>query len=76
MARCMNVRTDHSTPANLQFACSYENLVQIRLLLEQLVSPEEMLSDWHTLLPHYMQTWDLNRDDVRPYTLEPRQQQI
>lgn len=30
------------------------------------MSPEEMLADWHTLLPEYMQKWELSRDDVRP----------
>lgn len=49
----------------------------MRLLLEGLATPEEMLADWHTLLPHYMQKWELNRDDVRPlnhytfFTLNP-----
>ena len=37
----------------------------MRLLLEGLVTPEEMLESWHTLLPEYMQKWGLSRDDVR-----------
>ncbi|KAF5835320.1 hypothetical protein DUNSADRAFT_7552 [Dunaliella salina] len=38
----------------------YENLVQIRCLLEGM-SPEEILSNWGEILPKYMQHWGLER---------------
>ncbi|KAK9800246.1 hypothetical protein WJX73_005837 [Symbiochloris irregularis] len=38
----------------------YENLVQIRCLLEG-VSPDKILNDWHTVLPEYMQKWGVER---------------
>ena len=43
----------------------YENLVQVRLLLERLVTPEDILARWHELLPEYMAKWQLDRADVR-----------
>ena len=44
--------------------CSYENLVQIRCLLED-IPPYDILSSWHTILPEYMDKWQLSRTDVR-----------
>lgn len=41
----------------------YENIVQIRCLLEG-VSPEEMLENWSTMLPEYMEKWNLNRTQL------------
>lgn len=41
----------------------YENLVQIRCLLEG-VSPDAILNDWHTVLPEYMQKWGVERGQV------------
>jgi len=41
----------------------YENLVQVRCLLEG-VSPEDMLSHWHTMLPEYMDKWGLDRQEL------------
>ncbi|KAI3437958.1 hypothetical protein D9Q98_000402 [Chlorella vulgaris] len=38
----------------------YENLVQIRCLLEG-VDPQDMLLHWHDMLPEYMQRWQLDR---------------
>ena len=43
----------------------YENLVQVRLLLERLATPEDILDRWHELLPQYMAEWQLDRADVR-----------
>ena len=43
---------------------SYENIVQIRCLLDG-VSPEEMLQGWHDMLPAAMQRWGLDRGEVR-----------
>jgi hypothetical protein len=44
--------------------CRYENLVQIRCLLEG-VDPQDMLLHWHDMLPEYMQRWQLDRLQVR-----------
>lgn len=44
-------------------ACRYENIVQIRCLLEG-VEPEDMLQSWHAMLPEYMQRWGLDRAEV------------
>lgn len=41
----------------------YENLVQVRCLLEG-VSPRDILADWHSLLPEYMAKWDLDRNEL------------
>ncbi|KAL4538461.1 hypothetical protein Ndes2437A_g01479 [Nannochloris sp. 'desiccata'] len=41
----------------------YENIVQIRCLLEG-VTVEEMLNNWHSLLPEYMKTWNLDRNEL------------
>lgn len=38
----------------------YENVVQVRCLLEG-VGVEEMLAHWHELLPQYMERWGLER---------------
>ena len=45
---------------------SYENLVQVRLLLEDLATPQDILDHWHQLLPKYMAKWQLDRADVCP----------
>jgi hypothetical protein len=42
----------------------YENIVQIRCLLEG-IPAEEILRDWHNLLPRQMSTWGLERGEVR-----------
>ncbi len=42
----------------------YENLVQVRCLLEG-VPAEDILADWHGLLAHYMAKWGLERAEVR-----------
>ena len=44
--------------------CRYENIVQVRCLLEG-VGVGEMLEGWHALLPAYMQKWGLDRKEVR-----------
>lgn len=41
----------------------YENLVQVRCLLEG-VSPAAILADWHHLLPEYMSKWGLDRSEL------------
>jgi len=41
----------------------YENLVQVRCLLEG-VQPQDMLDNWHELLPAYMEKWGLKRSEV------------
>ncbi|KAK9839422.1 hypothetical protein WJX81_001239 [Elliptochloris bilobata] len=41
----------------------YENLVQVRCLLEG-VEPQDILTNWHALLPEYMQKWDLQRSEL------------
>ncbi|PRW56992.1 hypothetical protein C2E21_4196 [Chlorella sorokiniana] len=41
----------------------YENIVQIRCLLEG-VTPQEMLQTWHDMLPTYMQRWGLDRGEL------------
>ncbi|PSC71072.1 hypothetical protein C2E20_5531 [Micractinium conductrix] len=41
----------------------YENIVQIRALLEG-VQPEEMLVSWHDMLPKLMQKWELDRVEL------------
>ena len=52
-------------PALPHLKCSYENIVQIRCLLEG-VAPQEMLQTWHDMLPAYMQRWGLDRGEVCP----------
>jgi hypothetical protein len=37
--------------------------VQVRCLLEG-VPVDDILADWHGLLQHYMQTWQLDRSKV------------
>ena len=39
--------------------------MQIRCLLEG-VGVDDMLENWDTLLPDYMQRWELDRAEVRP----------
>ncbi|EFN54892.1 hypothetical protein CHLNCDRAFT_24112 [Chlorella variabilis] len=41
----------------------YENIVQIRCLLEG-VDPTDMLQRWHDMLPEYMQRWQLDRVEL------------
>ena len=50
---------------------SYENLVQVRLLLEQLATPQDILDRWHQLLPEFMAKWQLDRADVRHSRKDP-----
>jgi hypothetical protein len=45
------------------WACRYENIVQIRCLLEG-VDPQDMLLTWHDMLPQYMERWQLDRNEV------------
>ena len=45
-------------------ACRYENLVQVRCLLEG-VSEDDILQHWHTILPESMQRWQLDRQEVQ-----------
>ena len=42
----------------------YENLVQVRCLLEG-VGEDDILQHWHTILPDSMQRWNLDRQEVR-----------
>ena len=44
----------------------YENVVQIRCLHEG-ISPEDMLDNWHHMLPHKMKEWGLDRKEVGGY---------
>lgn len=41
----------------------YENIVQIRCLLED-IGVDDMLENWHTMLPEYMRKWDLDRGEL------------
>lgn len=41
----------------------YENIVQIRCLLEG-VQVQDMLDNWHSLLPQHMEKWQLDRAEV------------
>lgn len=41
----------------------YENLIQVRCLLEG-VHPNDILQSWHTILPEYMDKWKQNRKEV------------
>ncbi|CAL5223568.1 g6103 [Coccomyxa viridis] len=41
----------------------YENLVQVRCLLEG-VSEDDILQHWHTILPESMQRWQLDRQEL------------
>ena len=43
--------------------CRYENLVQIRCLVDG-VDTDSILQDWHTILPEYMDKWALDRSQV------------
>lgn len=45
------------------YACRYENIVQIRCLLEG-VTVEDMLQHWHEMLPQHMEKWQLDRQEV------------
>lgn len=42
----------------------YENLVQARLLAEGAASVEDILRDWHSLLPQAMARWGVQRADL------------
>ena len=44
-------------------SCRYENLVQVRCLLDG-TDPQDMLANWHELLPACMQRWGLQRSEV------------
>ena len=44
--------------------CRYENLVQVRCLLEG-YSEDDILREWHSILPECMQRWQLDRQEVR-----------
>ena len=44
--------------------CRYENLVQVRCLLEG-YSEDDILREWHSILPECMQQWHLDRQEVR-----------
>lgn len=44
-------------------ACRYENIVQIRCLYEG-VTVQDMLDNWHSMLPAKMQEWSLDRQQV------------
>ena len=46
-----------------QAPCRYENLVQVRCLLEGFTE-EDILQNWHTILPDSMQRWHLDRQEV------------
>ena len=50
--------------SELWLACRYENLVQVRCLLEG-VGEDDILQHWHTILPDSMQRWQLDRQEVR-----------
>ena len=43
--------------------CRYENLIQVRCLLEG-VEVEDILDNWHAILPEYMEKWGLERKEV------------
>ena len=43
--------------------CRYENIVQVRCLLEG-ESVDKILNEWHELLPAYMDKWKLDRSQV------------
>jgi len=42
----------------------YENVVQVRILLEQAATPAQVLSSWSSLLPEYMRRWQLERGEL------------
>ena len=44
-------------------ACRYENIVQVRCLLEG-TATEDILDNWHTILPDKMRQWSLDRAEV------------
>jgi len=43
--------------------CRYENIVQIRCLYEG-VTVQDMLDNWHDMLPAKMKEWGLDRQKV------------
>ena len=43
--------------------CRYENLIQVRCLLDGM-STEDILSNWHTILPERMNKWQQTREEV------------
>lgn len=47
----------------LNTMCRYENLVQVRCLLDG-TTEDDMLQHWHTLLPDRMARWQLDRSEV------------
>lgn len=44
----------------------YENLIQVRCLLEG-VQPDDILANWHSILPDHMSKWQQDRQEVHPY---------
>ena len=50
----------HAAWSAWQHAAGYENIIQLRALLEG-VSTSSMLDSWHTMLSAKMQEWDLDR---------------
>lgn len=44
----------------------YENIVQIRCLLEG-VEVDDMLNNWSKMLPEYMEKWNLDRAEVKGF---------
>lgn len=53
----------HSKPQTRALECRYENLIQVRCLLEG-VEVEDILNNWHRILPEYMEKWGLERKEV------------
>lgn len=41
----------------------YENIIQIRCLLEG-VKPDDILQNWHSILPEYMEKWQQSRKEL------------
>ena len=54
----------HRLPEQWRAPCRYENLVQVRCLLEGM-SEADILHNWQTILPDSMQRWHLDRQEVR-----------
>ena len=53
----------HVASAERHARAGYENIIQLRALLEG-VSVAEMLADWRTMLPEKMAAWQLDRGDM------------
>ncbi len=52
-----------TAPSHTSCCCSYENIVQIRCLLEG-DSVQDILDHWHVMLQERMQHWGLERSQV------------